>query len=283
MISIIIPLYNKEHCIRETLFSVLSQSYKDFEIVIVNDGSKDSSKEVVESIKDSRIRLINKENEGVSKARNRGIKEAKGEWILFLDADDLMCEGCLQALVDLSDKYPQANILSGNFITRTDKEDIYASMLKEVYVIENPFELIWKKKWNMRLGSFISKKEITPMFAEHMSKGEDVLFCFDLISNNSVAFTPHIAMIYLRENSSLSKQTGTLEGCMSWNISFEGVPSYLKTIYMDTLVKGIVTTLFWNKRVKNGFRLIAKHFISLCKFTPMYICRKLIIITKVKK
>ena len=88
MISVVIPLYNKEASIAQSLKSVLSQEYDDFEVVIVDDGSTDGSVGVVEAINDPRIRLIKQENGGPSKARNTGVKNAKGEWILFLDADD---------------------------------------------------------------------------------------------------------------------------------------------------------------------------------------------------
>ena len=88
MISVVIPLYNKEKQIKRTLQSVLTQTFQDFEIVIVNDGSTDNSTIEVEKIKDSRIRLIHQENAGVSAARNKGIEEAKYELIAFLDADD---------------------------------------------------------------------------------------------------------------------------------------------------------------------------------------------------
>src|SRR5690606_27294669 len=92
MFSVVIPLYNKEANIRQTLESVLNQTCTDFGIVIGNDGSKDNSRDVVLSMDDARIRLIDQENAGVSAARNRGIKEARGEWIAFLDADDLWRE-----------------------------------------------------------------------------------------------------------------------------------------------------------------------------------------------
>ena len=88
MISVIIPLYNKEQIIEKCIQSVLTQDYNDFEVVVVNDGSTDRSAEIVKRIDDSRVRLIEQENGGPSKARNTGVKNAKGEWIVFLDADD---------------------------------------------------------------------------------------------------------------------------------------------------------------------------------------------------
>lgn len=98
MFSVVIPLYNKEINIGNTIQSVLNQTFQDFEIVIVNDGSTDKSLQVVEQIDDSRIRIINKPNGGVSSARNRGIEEAKREWIAFLDGDDLWDKEKLMAV-----------------------------------------------------------------------------------------------------------------------------------------------------------------------------------------
>ena len=87
-ISVIIPLFNKGFIISETLESVLAQTFTDFEIVIVNDGSTDDSFEIVSQYSDDRIRLYNQENKGVSKTRNAEIEYAKSELIAFLDADD---------------------------------------------------------------------------------------------------------------------------------------------------------------------------------------------------
>ena len=83
--SVVIPLYNKAECVRQTIESVLAQTIGDFEIVVIDDGSKDSSASVVQSINDNRIRLIQQENQGVSVARNTGISNAKGEIVVFLD------------------------------------------------------------------------------------------------------------------------------------------------------------------------------------------------------
>ena len=88
--SVVVPLYNEETCIRETLEGILAQRYRHFEIVVVDDGSTDHSVEVVQSLHADPIRIVRKENGGVASARNRGIQEAKGDWIVFFDADDTM-------------------------------------------------------------------------------------------------------------------------------------------------------------------------------------------------
>ena len=88
-ISVVIPLYNKENAIVKTLQSVFDQTISDFEVVVVDDGSTDNSLEVVRAIRDARIRVIHKENGGVSSARNVGIKAAKGQYVALLDGDDL--------------------------------------------------------------------------------------------------------------------------------------------------------------------------------------------------
>ena len=104
--SVIIPLYNKEVSIASTIQSVLNQTYDDFELIVVNDGSTDKSREVIADIADSRIRIIDKENGGVSGARNRGIREANNEWITFLDGDDRWDANYLSLMNGLIEVYP---------------------------------------------------------------------------------------------------------------------------------------------------------------------------------
>lgn len=126
MFSVVIPLYNKENQIKKTLESVLNQTFKDFEVVIVNDGSKDRSVEVVESFKDDRIRIITQENAGVSAARNRGIQEANNEWIAFLDADDLWKVDKLEIFAEVITKYPDVPwVLSGYVSIKGNKKYNY--------------------------------------------------------------------------------------------------------------------------------------------------------------
>lgn len=110
LISVIIPLYNKESSIAQTLQSVFSQDYSDFEIVVVDDGSTDNSVEIVEAMNDPRIRLIKQANGGPSKARNTGVKYAKGEWIVFLDADDEMLPNALETFKNIINAHMDIDI-----------------------------------------------------------------------------------------------------------------------------------------------------------------------------
>ena len=135
MISVVIPLYNKEHQISETLRSVLEQTFQDFEVVIVDDGSTDKSAEEALKIRDPRIRLVRQENAGVSAARNRGVEEARFDLVAFLDADDLWKPEYLQTQYDLSRKYPQCDVFACNY------EFVYADESTHPTVIRKlPFE-----------------------------------------------------------------------------------------------------------------------------------------------
>lgn len=108
--SVVIPLYNKEKHIKKTIKSVLNQEFKDFEIIVVNDGSTDNSLKKVEELKDSRIIVYCIENQGVSHARNYGIKKAKSDYICFLDADDFWFKNHLINLKELLINYPKCGM-----------------------------------------------------------------------------------------------------------------------------------------------------------------------------
>lgn len=116
MISVIIPLFNKENHISRTLQTVLNQTFQNFEIIVVNDGSTDNSIVEVSKIKDERIRIINQANSGVSAARNRGIQEARYELIAFLDADDEWEEDYLQTQYESHLKFPECSVYATNYL-----------------------------------------------------------------------------------------------------------------------------------------------------------------------
>ncbi len=111
MVSVIIPVYNGEKFIQDAIESVLAQTYKDYEIIVVNDGSTDNTEEVLKPYIDKRlIRYFYQENKGVSAARNKGIREARGEYIAFLDADDVWVDVHLQNSVDALFSHPEAGL-----------------------------------------------------------------------------------------------------------------------------------------------------------------------------
>lgn len=107
-VSVVIPLYNKGPHIRRAMDSALAQTFEDFEVIVVDDGSTDDGASIVRSYADPRIRLVCQENAGVSAARNRGITEAKSERIAFLDADDEWRPHFLETVLDLQRRYPEA-------------------------------------------------------------------------------------------------------------------------------------------------------------------------------
>lgn len=109
-VSVVIPLYNKAPHIGRALRSVISQTAPPEEIIVVDDGSTDGGGEVVKALQDPRLILLRQENQGVSAARNRGIREAKGSLIAFLDADDAWQARYLEVIGGLREKYPQAGL-----------------------------------------------------------------------------------------------------------------------------------------------------------------------------
>jgi len=122
MISIVIPVYNQANKISKCLDSILNQSYQDFEVIIVDDGSKDGIGEVLEKYKNafhvtrSTLRVINQENQGSNPARNRGAQEAKGEYIIFCDADVVMQPEMLETMLKTLESDPQASFAYSAFM-----------------------------------------------------------------------------------------------------------------------------------------------------------------------
>ena len=100
-ISVVVPVYNVENYISKCVSTLLNQGYDDYEIIIVDDGSKDRSIEIVKNtFKDSRIKIIRQENKGLSGARNTGLRAASGDYVWFVDSDDWIEENCLPEIVN---------------------------------------------------------------------------------------------------------------------------------------------------------------------------------------
>jgi glycosyltransferase involved in cell wall biosynthesis len=110
-ISVVIPTYNAMIYLPQTVAGLLNQTFEDFEAIVINDGSSDETEQWVSKIKDPRIKLISQNNKGLAGARNAGIAQASGEYIAFLDADDLWEPTKLEKQVHVLDKYPEVGLV----------------------------------------------------------------------------------------------------------------------------------------------------------------------------
>lgn len=197
MISVVIPLYNKEQSIPSTLQSVLKQTYQDFEIVIVNDGSTDHSVEEVAKVTDPRIRLIHQKNAGVSAARNRGIEEAGGEYIAFLDADDEWKSDYLKIQYKLTQKYPECCVFACNYEFKDTQGKVTPTIIRKLPfkgedgILSNYFEVSSCSHPPICSISIMVKKNAIQSiggFPIGIKSGEDLLTWARLACRYSIAF-----------------------------------------------------------------------------------------------
>lgn len=212
--SVIIPVYNKANTIVESIESVLAQSEKDFELIIVNDGSTDNIEEVLKVYKD--IRLINQKNGGVSVARNTGINNAKGNYICFLDADDIWLPNHLEEFNKLIMDFPSAKLFATSHIETTDDgiETHSSDNIKdypERFVVFNLFELLNTHAYGIiNTNSVCINKDIFLKHNIYFEPGEkigedtDVWYRIGLISE--VAISKIETNIYRREHSTATKE-----------------------------------------------------------------------------
>ncbi len=128
-VSVVIPLYNREKYIARAIDSVLAQTYNDFELIVIDDGSTDNGSEVVKQYDDQRIKIVSQQNAGVSSARNAGIDLAKGKWIAFLDSDDQWLPEKLQCQVDFLNETPTLRWVGSNCTT-----ELYSSKQQKFFV-----------------------------------------------------------------------------------------------------------------------------------------------------
>ncbi len=132
LISIIVPVYNVEKYLRKCIDSIIYQTYQNIEIILVDDGSKDASGQICDEYaeKDARITVIHKENGGVSIARNRGLDIAMGQWILFVDADDILPTDALSYYAEIVTYY-EVDMVLGSYVECGEEGKIIKSDHKQ--------------------------------------------------------------------------------------------------------------------------------------------------------
>ncbi|MDT0559239.1 glycosyltransferase family 2 protein [Ichthyenterobacterium sp. W332] len=206
--SVIIPLYNKENYISETLNSVLSQTFSNFEIIIINDGSTDLSASIVSDFNDSRILLYTIENSGVSMARNYGVTKANSNLIAFLDADDLWLPHHLEDLKLLYEEFPKCGLYAKAYVSRQNENDIkshYNGITNNTHwkgVLTDYFNSSMHNSIAHTSSVVIPKYIFLKAngFNEYYTSGEDIDLWIRLALKHPVAFNNTISSIYTINN-----------------------------------------------------------------------------------
>ena len=204
--SILIPLHNKAAYIGCTLASVFAQTFRDFEVIVVDDGSTDGSEEVVAALRDPRLRLVCQANAGVSVTRNRAIELARGEWVAFLDADDWQHPDYLACLAGIQAAQPQADMVATRFV---EFEDTGGAPPPWQVPVQRPVvELItdlpgrWMRGPSLFTSSIAVRRSrlraMQPCFAPGESWGEDLDLWFRLAEQTPIALA-HVPLVAYRK------------------------------------------------------------------------------------
>lgn len=219
MFSIIIPLYNKEKYIEQTIKSILTQTFTLYEIIVINDGSTDSSSDIVKRIKDPRIKLYSKKNEGVSKARNYGIQKSQFDYIAFCDADDKWHPHFLETLYQSILKYKDDVFFStarfevnNNGITtittleNTNKKDTIISDICPLIKKIITSSICVKKNIFQEVGGF----------REGVKRGEDLDLWVRINSKYRLVYINNPLIYYRKESENSSTNTKLEDGFPYW-------------------------------------------------------------------
>ena len=227
--SVIIPLYNKGPYISKTLASVIEQTFRGFELIVVDDGSTDDSYKVAQSVlenADIRHQLIRQENAGVSTARNNGAKVASGDYICFLDADDWWAPSFLGRMDWLINEYPDAGIYGTNYYyVKKGRQRICVTTAKTGYI---NYCRSYAEKLQMPLtsisvavpkGVFLSSGGFKP----HLKLGEDFDLWIRIALSHKVAFLDEPLAYYFQDSNPVWRGTGHLtdpKAHMLWNLDY---------------------------------------------------------------
>ncbi len=230
-VSIIIPAYNSMKFLPETLASVWQQTFSDFEVLIVDDGSSDNIKEWVSQIDDARLKLIAQVNQGASAARNTGIKAARGEYIAFLDADDIWMPTKLETHVSYLDKNPDVGLVyswtaitdaegkpTGRVMTPADEGDVWKKILVRNIVV-CPSVLVRRCCFD-KVGLFI----------DSLRFNEDWEMWIRIASQYQFAVIKEPLVYYRQHPNNTSKKWQSMQDGYKFVIekTFQSVPSKLK-------------------------------------------------------
>lgn len=278
MFSVVIPLYNKKVSIVPTLKSVLDQSFKEFEVLVVNDGSTDNSEKAVLHVVDARIRLINKENKGVSSARNRGISEAAYDYIAFLDADDIWDQDYLLEQKKLIDNYPGASMWGlGWTVIHSDKkaDKTQTNILQSSRgVVKNYFKRNSHNNLFWTSAVVVSKQtfDLLETFDENIDIGEDLDMWFRIILEREVVFCNQVFAYYNQddENRAMARKKPDLKRTIQYYVEkYDGYKTLMPEAisYIHAFCAGNLIPYYFGSK---GERKLAKDISAKFDYSKIH-------------
>ena len=241
-ISIIVPVYNVEQYLPRCIDSILNQSFADFELLLIDDGSKDKSGAICDeyAAKDSRIRLFHKKNGGVSSARNIGLENARGEWLSFIDGDDEITEGYF----NIRQEHEGVDVIIKPYsvVNADGRVTCHNNELSILTGKDKIFRYYVQKRNNALWDKIIKRKTVgTKRFNTNVSIGEDFLFFLSVLPNvKSIAFDDTGSYRYfLRQGSAMQSVDIKRKIEILWQ-NIDNVKSFTNTDDLRLLQKGIV-------------------------------------------
>lgn len=243
MVSIIVPIYNAEEYLKRCIDSILQQEYKDFELILVNDGSTDSSGKICNDYaqEDDRIRVFHKENTGVSDTRNLALEQARGTYLQFLDSDDWITPDATKLLVRavteqqcdlvIADFY---RVIGDHLSHKGDIEDTVVLSREEFasHMMENPADFYYGVLWNK-----LYKREIIEKYAIRMDKTiswcEDFIFNMEYFLHAETFYALHAPVYYyMKRKGSLVTQGTNFSKTVQMKLTvFEYYNQFYKNVY----------------------------------------------------
>lgn len=266
LISVIIPLYNKENTIRDTLESILSQDFEDYEILVVNDGSTDQSLERAKEVESERIRYFSKPNGGSASARNVGVSNAKGQWVMILDADDFLAPGILRHFSNLIQAHPDCHFFCGTFQLKSGDELFPYSRKYNEGVLRNNFRAWCTGRFMPVAGSCVILRQLLLQypFQENLRRYEDAESLFGIMRSARIWTTLHPAMIYNQDSCSASHARPDISEDFIGHLSLEGKSLWEQFALWQLYCQGLELYPNDMKRLyeSKGFESVKFHFLN---------------------
>lgn len=217
LVSVILPVYNGAKTIRRAVESIIMQTYKNFEFIIINDGSKDGTPEILASLDDKRIRILHQDNQGLVASINRGIKEATGKYIARMDADDVALPERLKKQVDFMKRNPSMAVLGtavkvvyNDGTERIRKRPFDTAAIRENIVKICPFShssVMIRKEVFDKVGLYDSSKD----GSKQLLVEDYDLWVRILVAGYDMANLPDVLMLYYREPDSILRSRSLLK------------------------------------------------------------------------